>query len=204
MGIFGSDDGEGGTMAERIALIGILCFAFAWVPVFIVWKIFSVFRKYHKSPEQEVEAGNMPVTTNPAKPNRNSMQPGRAPAPSHRGTRREVGKDSLPNVTGLRKPGRTAGASVQKEYRGKRKPMPTQPVEPLMRMLPDTDDIEHGDALKDRGNSTRVSKSKAAGSRLPEMSFTSPWGVPARLEAKANSEGGEQDEDYLEGSLNLR
>ncbi|ROW00956.1 hypothetical protein VSDG_02898 [Cytospora chrysosperma] len=136
MGIFGTDDGEGGTLAERIALIGILCFAFAWIPIFIAWKVFSVFRERNRSPEQEVEAGNMPVTTNPAKPDRISMQPEKPPAQTHR------------------------------ECRGKpRKPMPTQPVEPMMRMLPDTQAIIY-DALKGREKTTRVYNSDETRSRL--------------------------------------
>lgn len=185
MGILGADDGEGGTLAERIALIGILCFAFAWVPIFIVWKMLSAFRARNRSPEQEVEAGNMPVTTNPAKPDRDSMQPGKPPAPSHRGSMREVGpgldpvgRDGLPRITGLREPGRTVRAGVQKECRGKRKPMPTRPAEPMMRMLPDTEAIIH-DTLKDPDNTTRGFNSKETGSRLPgemTMHFPSPWG----------------------------
>lgn len=150
MGVFASNDGEGGTFAERVALIGILCFAFAWIPIFIAWKVISVCRERHRSPEQELEAGNLPVTTNPPKPKRKSFRPGIPHSTHHsssvQGSVSEfepTGMDDLSHITAPRKPQATVTRARQQEHRRKRKPMPTQPAEPRMRRLPDTTVIDY-------------------------------------------------------------
>ncbi|ROW00442.1 hypothetical protein VPNG_07972 [Cytospora leucostoma] len=169
MGFFGSNEGEGSTMAERYALIGILCFAFAWIPVFIAWKIFSVCRGQHRSPEQEVEAGNMPVTTNPPKPNRDSFQPRShlptSPCDSVQGLipGQEPMALSLPHDTSLIAPGRPVTKGSREEHLGKRRPMPTQPVVPKMRIARAVND----DALLGGENSARKSATKATKPKVP-------------------------------------
>ncbi|KUI54558.1 hypothetical protein VP1G_02000 [Cytospora mali] len=187
MGIFGSGDGEGGTMAERIALIGILCFAFVWIPVFIVWKLISVCRERNRSPEKEVEAGNMPVTTNPTKPNRNSIHSSIPPRQSHPVPVQEsvpasaaMGMDDLPQAPGLREQGATAAEDVQGEHRGKRKPMPTHPVEPKMRMLPDPGAFDDATELMNQDNSTGRYKSKKKSDTASEVARPGPnfWWNP--------------------------
>lgn len=105
----------------------VICFSFSWIPIFIIWKLISTYRRRTRSQEQELEAGNMPFQTNPSKPSRSSWKP----PPQNI----ELTKDPQELAPTAQRQG-----SLQKEYRGKRRPMPTQPSDPKIRMLPDIDD----------------------------------------------------------------
>lgn len=73
---FDVGDGEGGTVADRVAIVAIVCFAFSWIPVMVIWKIVSVCR----SDNTDVEHGNAPVTTRASAP-REHPQPAVSPVP---------------------------------------------------------------------------------------------------------------------------
>lgn len=105
----------------------VICFAFSWIPIFIIWKLVSDCRRRSRSQEQELEDGNMPFQTNPSKPNRGSWNP---PPQSVESTQ---GPQELPSTAQGRD-------GLSKEYRGRRRPMPTTPTDPKIRMLPDIDD----------------------------------------------------------------
>lgn len=64
MGFFEVGDGDGGAIADRVAIVIIICFAFSWIPVMIIWKIVTVCREGRV----DVEDGNMPVTTRAPSP----------------------------------------------------------------------------------------------------------------------------------------
>ncbi|KAJ0118585.1 hypothetical protein J7T55_012837 [Diaporthe amygdali] len=138
MAIFTSDEGEGGTTAERVAVVGIICFSFSWIPVFIIWKLISIHRRRNRSLDQEIEAGNMPFQTNPSKPTRGSWRPPR-PDP-HSIEMTKFPQEPLSTVS--------RSDSLQKEYHGKRRPMPTQTTDPRIRKLPDIDDA----AIEEQAN----------------------------------------------------
>lgn len=111
----------------------VICFAFSWIPIFIIWKLISTYRRRTRSQEQELEAGNMPFQTNPSKPNRGSWKPSEPPPGQQQGIElTDNPQEVSPNAQ--RRDG------LRKEYRGKRRPMPTQPTDPKTRMLPDIDD----------------------------------------------------------------
>ncbi|KAI3396665.1 hypothetical protein diail_11842 [Diaporthe ilicicola] len=150
MAIFSSDEGEGGTTAERVALIGIICFSFSWVPVFIVWKLFSIYRRRNRSREQEMEAGNMPFQTNPSKPDKRSWRP---PPP----TQQNVKMADLPQEPS------PAGQKRDGIQRGKRRPMPTHTTGPRTRMLPDNDD---DDVVRENHGKSRGLRHGRSGSSL--------------------------------------
>ncbi|KAG6355820.1 hypothetical protein INS49_003786 [Diaporthe citri] len=155
MAIFTSDEGEGGTIAERIAVIGIICFAFSWIPIFIIWKLSSTYRRRSRSQEQELEAGNMPFQTNPSKPKRNSWKP---PPQVRQSIELTRNPQELP-------PTAQGRDGLQKEYRGKRRPMPTQPTDPKIRMLSDNDDA----AIEVQHNRSEDLQHESSRSRLFEQ-----------------------------------
>lgn len=108
----------------------VICFSFSWIPIFIIWKLISTYRRRTGSQEQELEAGNMPFQTNPSRPNKGSWK---SPPQVQQGIELTNHPQELP-PTAQRQDG------LQKEYRGKRRPMPTKPTDPKIRKLPDIDD----------------------------------------------------------------
>lgn len=108
----------------------VICFSFSWIPIFIIWKLISTHRRRTRSQEQELEAGNMPVQTNPSRPNKGSWTP---PPQVQQSIELTNHPQELP-PTAQRQDG------LQKEHRGKRRPMPTQPTDPKSRMPPGIDD----------------------------------------------------------------
>lgn len=125
------------TKLQLVDSDSVICFSFSWIPIFIIWKLISTYRRRTRSREQELEAGNMPFQTNPSKPNRGSWKP----SPQ---TQQSI---ELTNDSQEVPPPAQRRDGLQKEYRGKRRPMPTQPTDPKIRMLPDIDDaaieVEH-------------------------------------------------------------
>lgn len=116
----------------------VICFSFSWIPVFIIWKLISIHRRRNRSLDQEIEAGNMPFQTNPSKPTRGSWRPPR-PDP-HSIEMTKFPQEPLSTVS--------RSDSLQKEYHGKRRPMPTQTTDPRIRKLPDIDDA----AIEEQAN----------------------------------------------------
>lgn len=108
----------------------VICFSFSWIPIFIIWKLISTYRRRTRSQEQELEAGNMPFQTNPSRPNKGSWKP---PPQVQQSIELTNHPQELP-------PTAQRQDLPRKEYRGKRRPMPTQPTDPKIRMLPDIDD----------------------------------------------------------------
>lgn len=96
----------------------------------------------------------MPFQTNPSKPNIGSWKPQRQQGIELANNPQEVS----PNAQ--RRDG------LRKEYRGKRRPMPTQPTDPKIRMLPDIDDA----AVDLRHNRSEDLQHEASRSRLFEES----------------------------------
>lgn len=66
MGFFEVGDGDSGAVSDRIAIVAIVCFAFSWIPVMIIWKLVTLCKA--RNSEHDVEKGNMPVTNRASKP----------------------------------------------------------------------------------------------------------------------------------------
>lgn len=81
MGFFDVQDGEGGSVQDRIAIIIIISLAFSWIPVMIIWRIITIFRRRHG---RNMEDGNMPITTRSFDP-RDHPQPRFTPTPVYGG-----------------------------------------------------------------------------------------------------------------------
>lgn len=108
----------------------VICFSFSWIPIFIIWKLILTYRRRTRSQERELEAGNMPFQTNPSKPNRGSWKP---PPQVQQGIELTTDPQDPPPPAQRRD-------GFQKEYRGKRRPMPPRPTDPKIKMHPDIDD----------------------------------------------------------------
>ncbi|KAJ4390116.1 hypothetical protein N0V93_007589 [Gnomoniopsis smithogilvyi] len=78
MGFFVVGDSEGGSVADRIAIVGVVTLAFSWIPVFVVWKCISVMRRGRNGNEN----GNTPVTTNNSDPEKQPYHPDPQPQSS--------------------------------------------------------------------------------------------------------------------------
>lgn len=133
----------------------VICFSFSWIPIFIIWKLISTYRRRTRSQEQELEAGNMPFQTNPSKPSKSSWKP----PPEVRQSIELTKNPQELRPTAQRRDG------LQKEYRGKRRPMPTQPTDPKTRMLPDIDDA----AIEVQHNRSEDLQHESSRSRLFEQ-----------------------------------
>jgi hypothetical protein len=183
MAIFSSDEGQGETVAERVAIIGskslnrflhisgwfyacflgaridintifflrtrislllnskrqivdiglVICFSFSWIVIFSTRKLILSCWSRTRIRKQDIQAGNMPFQTNPSKPNRGSWK---SPPLGQESIELTTNPQGLPPPTSRRD-------NLQNEH-GKRRPMPTQPTDPKIRMLPEIDDAAIG------------------------------------------------------------
>lgn len=76
MHFFTVKDGDGGSVADRYAIAGVIVLAFSWIPIMLTLKCISVMRR--KGPTGN-ENGNTPVTTKNSDPEKNPYHPGPQP-----------------------------------------------------------------------------------------------------------------------------
>lgn len=75
MGFFDVEDGEGGTVEDRVAIVVVACFAVSWIPIMLIWKCVSVVRRRSRNAEQ----GDVPVTTHASDPEKHPLPPQMVP-----------------------------------------------------------------------------------------------------------------------------